>query len=326
MPTVPKTGSLPHLSSLPLAVPSHLACPRNPHRPIPEVTLFVTQVTPRLRWQLQILCWLRRLRSSSPTTEDEQDENEDDDTGGHKDKKRASQNLYYSRFIRFVLLEPPPPREHLFCEELEAVQDGVEGVQIVFYKPPHDRAAAVKELFPTELVPASAASDEHEEGGEADSSILASVSEESPARRGAADGRKSVFWGRRTHPDLVRGLERIEKGSFEAHVHEAVLATTFDVVSIEADEAEEPEDAQQQRRQLTRSQAWWDFASSIVLCLTSLVGAARFESEFLRCCSYLVSGAADDSSKTDAQTHVTWLAMEYLRYHGSPIDPEAWEE
>ena len=38
----------------------------------------------------------------------------------------------------------------------------------------------------------------------------------------------------------MRGLERVEKGSFEALVHETVFATSFDVVSIEVDEAEEP--------------------------------------------------------------------------------------
>ena len=53
----------------------------------------------------------------------------------------------------------------------------------------------MKELFPTELVPASSAPDEHDDGGEVDSPIF-SVNEESPARRGAADGRKKrVFWG-----------------------------------------------------------------------------------------------------------------------------------
>ena len=262
---------------------------------------------------------------------DEQDENEDDDVERHKDKRRASQILYYSGFINRLADSSSSNHHHhanlSSAKSWKPFKMELKGSKLYFYKPPHDRAAAVKELFPTELVPASAAHDEHEEGGEADSSILASVSEESPARRGAADGRKKrVFWGRRTHPELVRGLERVEKGSFEALVHEAVFATTFDVVSIETDEAEEPEDTQRQRPQLTRSQAWRDFASSVVLCLPSLVGAARFESEFLRCCSYLVSGAVDDSSKTDAQTHVTWFAMEYLRYHGSPIDPEAWEE
>ena len=37
----------------------------------------------------------------------------------------------------------------------------------------------------------------------------------------------------------------------------------------------------------------------------------------------IILSGTDNSSKTDAQTHVTWLVMEYLQHHGSPIDPDA---
>ena len=79
---------------------------------------------------------------------------------------------------------------------------------------------------------------------------LPSVGEENSVRRSP---KKRAFWGWRTHPELVRGLERIEKSSFEVLMHEVVFSTSFDAVSIEADETEErdenePEDVRQQRR------------------------------------------------------------------------------
>ena len=268
-----------------------------------------------------------------------QDENQDD-VAGYKDQKRASQIMYYSGFINRLADHQHQYMNLSSAKGWKPFKMELKGSKLYFYKPPHDRAAAVKELFPTEIVPASGEPEEEE--GEAEFLLVSSANEDNSSRRegsGTIGRKKRAFWGRRTHPELVRGLEGVEKGSYEALVHEAVFATTFEVVPVVIQEGEENEEEneekdgvqedrqqQQQHPRLTRTQPWRDFASSVILCLPILIGPSKFESEFLRCCSYLVSGAADDSSKADAQTHVTWLAMEYLRYHGSPFDSTAWEE
>src|SRR6266550_5332315 len=273
--------------------------------------------------------------------EEQHHDDSQDDAAGYKDQKRASQIMYYSGFINRLA-----DNQHQYVNLSSAkgwkpFKMELKGSKLYFYKPPHDRAASVKELFPTEIVPASGEPDEEE--GEAEFLLVSSANEDNSTKReglGTIGRKKRAFWGRRTHPELVRGLEGVEKGSYEALVHEAVFATTFEVVPVVIQEGEENEDEneekdglqehQQQHQQhhprLTRSQPWRDFATSVILCLPILIGRSKFESEFLRCCSYLVSGAADDFSNADAQTHVTWLAMEYLRYHGSPLDSTAWEE
>jgi hypothetical protein len=67
------------------------------------------------------------------------------------------------------------------------------------------------------------------------------------------------------------------------------------------------------------------FASAILLGLPPIVGQGIFETEFLRCSDYLVSGAPDDRKK-EQEEKVMVLADEYLRFHERPADPEAWEK
>lgn len=87
----------------------------------------------------------------------------------------------------------------------------------------------------------------------------------------------------------------MQKGTYEALVHEAVFATTFfGSMSLGEDDDEEKEDVKKNKQE--RVLKWREFASSILLCVLLIVPGGRlvFETEFTRCCSYLVSGSKDD--------------------------------
>jgi len=185
----------------------------------------------------------------------------------------------------------------------------LKGTKLYFYKPPYDRAGAVKELFPTELVAA------FEEGG-LDTDAADEIPEASSLRGGRDERRKRAYWGRRTHPELVRGEsdeKEILRGTLPALVHEAVFGTTF----------ASPEDGDPLSS--THDIQWRHFASAVLLGLPPIVGQGSFETEFLRCSDYLVSGAPDDRKK-EQEEKVMVLADEYLRFHERPADPEAWEK
>ena len=157
----------------------------------------------------------------------------------------------------------------------------LKGTKLYFYKPPNDRAGAVKELFPTELVAA------FEEGG-LDTEVSDEALEVSSLRGGRDERRKRAYWGRRTHPELVRAEsdeKDILRGTLPALVHEAVFGTTF-----ASPEDEDPLSS-------TQDIKWRHFASAILLGLPPIVGQGSFETEFLRCSDYLVSGASDYRKK-----------------------------
>ena len=185
----------------------------------------------------------------------------------------------------------------------------LKGTKLYFYKPPNDRAGAVKELFPTELVAAL------EEGGlDADG---ADGNPEPSSLRGGRDERKRrAYWGRRTHPELVLAEsdeKDILRGTLPALVHEAVFGTTF--------ASPEDEDALSSTQDLK----WRHFALTILLGLPLIVGQGNFETEFLRCSDYLVSGAPSHRKKGQEEK-VVMLADEYLSFHERPADVGAWEK
>ncbi|TFK50899.1 hypothetical protein OE88DRAFT_1735633 [Heliocybe sulcata] len=221
--------------------------------------------------------------------------------------KRTSQIIHHSGFVNYhsdFTLAACSNGSLNLSKGWKPYKLVLRGTKLYFYKPPSDRAAAVKELFPTSLVPAL---DDALQTGELDE----------PAVKEREDGRdmrkKRAFWGRRTHPELVHEGNTITKGTLEALIHEAVFGT----VTLSSTEGKEPTDP--------TSSAWLEFASLVVLSLPALAGRAKVESELVRCCSYLVSGASGDE-KDALRRRVTWIAGEYLRYHGFPVNAENWEE
>ena len=244
------------------------------------------------------------------------------------DMKRSSQIVFHSGFINRLADAPSNFHQaHSFLSKgWKPFKVELKGSKMYFYKPPGDRAAAVKELFPTTLIPPS-----EQDTDEVDSERV-EASEDAPPRKGKGKeegagtvGRKKrTFWGRRTHPDLIMNPNGgiIEKGTFESLVHEAVFATTFFVSDAGDFERKQEEAVKSEEDNRKR---WHEFASSVLFSIPSIVDRQAFESEFTRCCSYLVSGA-EDETKDVQRSSVTWLANEYLTYHGQPVDSTAWEQ
>lgn len=279
-----------------------------------------------------------------------------------KQEKRGSQLLYHSGFVnRLVDFSPSAlsvraNQSYMSGGSVSALSKGwkpfklvLKGSKLYFYKPPSDRSAAIKELFPTELVTVL------EDEGLADGDLEGNEVEEEETGRGGRGRdrddmrRRRAYWGRGTHPSLFLAGERIERGTFEALVHETIFATTF-VKSTASDSVDSrtvttlgpeqgllpkesgdgPNTEGPALREVVTSRPsrykpeWHEFASTVLLTLPALVGGAKFEAEFVRCCANLVSGA-EDIDKDEERARVRWLATQYLTYHGNPANPESWE-
>ncbi|KAG5636991.1 hypothetical protein H0H81_006167 [Sphagnurus paluster] len=244
------------------------------------------------------------------------------------DLKRSSQIVYHSGFINRLADVPSHYHSHVALSKgWKPFKLELKGSKLHFYKPPSDRGAAVKDLFPTDFVPSLIEDEEvaELEGGADDHDALvggnraAKGRDEQPVTQGR---KKRAYWGRHTHPDLVMNGSEIEKGTVESLVHEAVFATTFlarsdFTISLGDETGDLPE--------RERLEEWKDFASAVLLCLPSIVGQGKFEGEFLRCCAYLVSGANDEDKETE-RGRAGWLAGQYLKFHAIPADADAWEE
>ena len=240
------------------------------------------------------------------------------------DTKRSSQIVFHSGFINRLGDAPNNfhPSNSFLSKGWKPYKVELKGSKLYFYKPPGDRAVAIKDLFPTGLVPPS-----EEDMDEVDSEHRIEASDDAGPRKakareegtGTTGRKKRAFWGRRTHPDLIMGTTGIiEKGTFESLVHEAVFATTF--LDSKAGDLED-----QNADKIANRKRWHEFASSVLFSIPLLVERQAFESEFTRCCSYLVSGA-EDEVKEVLRSHVTWLANEYLTYHDQPVDVTVWDQ
>ncbi|KAJ4471470.1 rho GTPase activating protein 22 [Lentinula aciculospora] len=251
--------------------------------------------------------------------------------------KRSSQIVYHSGFINKFADGTANPHQLGATKSWKPFKLELKGSKLYFYKPPSDRAAAVKELFPTELVPAS----QDEDGDSYIKGTEGEVEDDPFATTTAANSRidmrstrqdnsiaqrkKRAFWGRRTHPDLSKDAdERIEKGTFEALTHEAVFGTTF-LGLVEGETTAAEIDCGNGKARIRPIEQWKDFAASIILCMPHLVDQARFEAELMRCCEYLVTGAEEDKKLAEKQ-RVVWLVAEYLRYHGRRLEFPDWPE
>ncbi|KAF8161574.1 hypothetical protein B0H34DRAFT_701542 [Crassisporium funariophilum] len=251
---------------------------------------------------------------------DKQDEDE------KADPKRSSQIIFHSSFIN-RLADVPNNFHHAnlpLSKGWKPFKLELKGSKLYFYKPPGDRGNAIRDLFPVGLVPPS-----EQDVEDSSPELTAAFSEDGGSARsrkgkeeagpGTMGRKKRAYWGRKTHPDLILDPKgQIEKGTFEALVHETVFATTF--LDSAASAPGQRNVAEKERRK-----RWYEFGSSVLLSIPAIVGRPTFEAEFLRCCSYLVSGASDDTQE-ECKSRVAWLANDYLRYHGQPVDVPGWDE
>ena len=237
-------------------------------------------------------------------------------------EKRVSQITFHSGFVNRATDFTLPNTRGTFYGHPAAAKGWkpnkliLRGTKLQFYKPPSDRVAEVKELFPLGIVPADEEEDETGQGEEvmADKTKLDA--------KPSTTKRKRAFWGRRTHPDLVLDANgAVMKGTLEALIHETVFATTFSLHQ----ETLSTDDIPPSPTQSASSTAWQDFALSVLFALPLALGADKFEFEFVRCCTYLVSGA-DADTKDGNRARVACLAKEYLRFHGKPAGEAAWND
>lgn len=240
-----------------------------------------------------------------------------------RESRRTSQIVYNSGFINRMGDAAPSIYAHYrpyssatnltLSKGWKAFKAELKGSKLYFYKPPNDRGAAIKELFPTEIVPAF---EDNEADGEADA--LEDPRFGRSRDDGTAGRKKRAYWSRKTHPDLAHGDSGIEKGTFEALLHEAVFATTFLQPATE-------DGRQSVSTGEPRQPQWMEFSSAILLCLPILVGREKFENEFTRLCDNLVGGA-DMNRRDFERSCISWMAREYLRYHGTPADEPGWND
>lgn len=254
------------------------------------------------------------------------------------DPRRTSQIVFCSGFINRLVDLPANFHQQTTLQLSKGWKPfklELKGSKLYFYKPPNDRAAAIKDLFPASLVPSYEEDDQEHQTTEASTSTSGEKGDDLSSRSKAARqdlqtgmGRKKrAYWGRRTHPDLIRDdvTGQVKKGTIEALVHEAVFATTFfDSTSMTNGDEEQKGCRDDEEKQKLN---WREFASSVLLSVPFIVTGGRqvFEIEFVRCCSFLVSGAVDDI-REEAKLRVAWLANTYLRFHGRAADPEEWHE
>ncbi|KAI0700969.1 hypothetical protein C8T65DRAFT_656956 [Cerioporus squamosus] len=245
--------------------------------------------------------------------------------------RRASQMVHHSGFINRMaefspaMLNSRAHQAYVAGGAQQALAKGwkpfklvLKGSKLYFYKPPSDRSAGIRELFPTELVAVL------EDGtGDPDLGVDIHDAEMDMGGRGGKGKereemrRRRAYWGRGTHPSLVLGNEGVEKGTTEALVHEAVFATTFAVTQTDP-----PEDSTSSAPRYKPE--WREFAAAVVFSLPLLMGKSAFETEFHRSASNLVNCAADDVREEEVK-RVEWLAGVYLDYHGSPASQESWD-
>ncbi|PIL33764.1 transporter [Ganoderma sinense ZZ0214-1] len=255
--------------------------------------------------------------------------------GGDDAGKRSSQMVHQSGFINRMsdfspeMLGSRAHHAYMTGQSQAVLTKGwkpfklvLKGSKLYFYKPPSDRGAGIRELFPTELV---ADIPDAEEDPDMSMGVDMQDSEmDMGGRGGGGKGkerdelrRRRAYWGRGTHPALVIVDGEVQKGSTEAIVHEAVFATTFVVPSPDGSGLGSDSSVRYKLE-------WREFASGIILCLPTLVGRAVFETEFCRCCTNLLGGAEDDVKEEELE-RVRWLASKYLNYHRSPANQETWD-
>jgi hypothetical protein len=243
------------------------------------------------------------------------------DAPDSSNEKRVSQIAFHSGFVnRATDFTFPSTRGTTYGQPVVAkgwkpFKLVLRGTKLQFYKPPNDRTAEIKALFPVGIVPADEEEDETSQPDESSDKTKLDV-------KPATARRRRAFWGRRTHPELVLDSDgSVKEGTLEALVHETVFATTFALPQRLVDDVRVPQSSSQQ----VASASWRDFALSVLFALPLALGADKFEFEFVRCCTYFVSGA-DADVKEVVCARVAWLTEEYLRFHGKPVDEAAWND
>lgn len=172
----------------------------------------------------------------------------------------------------------------------KAYRAEIKGSKLYLFKPPHDKATAVRDLFAIEH-----GAEAMEETEDQDNSALADTNSQDQRR-------KRLFWGPGRHPDMLLDSEgAIVSGTFEAMVYELVFAATF-----------VPED----------HEGWQQFAGAVLLCLPILSGLERFDADITPVIDRYVRYAESDVVLHYRCQRVQWLVSTYIEYnYGDNVPP-----
>ncbi|CAE7194218.1 unnamed protein product [Rhizoctonia solani] len=206
-----------------------------------------------------------------------------------KASKRSSQMVIHQGFLmRFE--HPTQP------EKGKAFKGVLTGNKLQLYKPPSDKAAELKELFPEGLVPQDIEEEDEPE---------------TVSPGGANTNRaKRKYWGRARHPELQLVDQELQ-GTLDALVHQVVFATMVD-------------------SQLDKQ----TFAQAILLCLpNALPQRLDFDEAFMR---YLGSafrtlgqdercGEATEEKKAKEKEWLEWLVGTFVLLYGG-LASDGWDE
>ena len=200
-------------------------------------------------------------------------------------RKRISQIIQCSGFLNRNA-GTGVPRD--LSRDWKAYKAEIKGSKLYLYKPPHDRAPAVKGLFVTD---ATLVDEPPASGGE-------QLPTELP--------KPQPFWGPGPHRDTLRDDKgSIVGGTAEALVYEMVFGPLFTNERREFDE-----------------DAWKEFSRLILFCLPALTGRDAFENGFVNSADHYIRYLNDQKALRDGRRRVDWLLSLYAHYlRPEPLSP-----
>ena len=204
-------------------------------------------------------------------------------------KKRISQIIQHSGFLNRNT-GTGIPRD--LSRDWKAYKAEIKGSKLYLYKPPHDRAPAVKGLFVTD----ASLVDEPSALGE----------ERMPTESPTGSRKPQPFWGPGPHPGTLRDDSgSIVGGTAEALVYEMVFGPLFTNERKDFDE-----------------DAWKEFSRPILFCLPALTGRDAFENGFVNSADHYIRYLNDQKALRDGRQRIEWLLSQYAYYlRPEPLSP-----
>ena len=204
-------------------------------------------------------------------------------------KKRISQIIQHSGFLNRNT-GTGIPRD--LSRDWKAYKAEIKGSKLYLYKPPHDRAPAVKDLFVTD---ASLVDEPSALGGE-----------QVPTEAPTGTRKPQPFWGPGPHWGTLRDDKgSIVGGTAEALVYEMVFGPLFTNERKEFDE-----------------DAWEEFSRPILFCLPALTGRDAFENGFVNSADHYIRYLNDQKALRDGRQRIEWLLSQYAYYlRPEPLSP-----
>ena len=201
--------------------------------------------------------------------------------------RRASQLISHSGFLNRNASTSFPMN---LSKNWKAYKAEIKGSKLYLFKPPSEKAAAVRDLFASEY-----GMETTEEAEEQESLTTADNSSQDQRR-------KRLFWGPGRHPDMLVDSRGVALGgTLDAILYELVFAAIF------------PTDDEEE---------WRQFATAVLLCLPVLVSHEKFEADISQVIDRYIRYTDSDAMRNYRRRRMEWLLATYAEYHhGRNIPP-----